>query len=101
MEQLSLFNFPIKQNPGYKTMQSILIEHGVIQPSILFKSHVLLFGFKFSLENCIEFISQIKESYGYRRLESNKLRQSAYLQTILWNEIKSIEEALKDERLSV
>ena len=94
-------SFPVKQEPIYSSFQQVLRENGIIQPSLLFKSHVIAFGFAYDVELLKEFLSHIKESYSFRKLESNRPRQIALLSTILFNEIRSIEESLKDEKLAI
>lgn len=92
-------SFPIKKEPSYSDFQQFIKGLAVVQPSIILKAHVIAFGFDYSLTDFESFILQIKETYSYRKLESNPQRQAAYLSTILFNEIRSIEEALKDEKL--
>lgn len=92
-------SFPIKDNPSYISFQDILKSNRIIQPSILYKAYVLAHAFDYNPLNLAEFINQIRETYSFRKLENNPPRQSAYLSTILFNEIKGIEEALRTDRM--
>lgn len=92
-------SFPIKQNPQYFTFQELLKLHGIIQPSIIYKAYILAHGFNGDIEIFDKFITQIKETYAFKRLSNNHPRQLAYLSSILFNEIRSIEEAIKTDKL--
>jgi hypothetical protein len=70
----------------------IMKMNGVIQPSVLFKIHILIYAFDEDPLLLSEFIEQIKESYNYKKLSPNKATQSSYLTTVLFNEIKNLEE---------
>lgn len=98
MQQLA---FPIKSNPTYTEFKNYLLSENVIQPSILFKSYVLAHAFDYDIRRLNNFILQIKETYGWRKLSNNPPRQAAYLSTILFNEIRNIEEALKADKIAI
>lgn len=95
------FRFPTREQDSYDAFKNYLLSLGIIQPSILFKSHVLAFGFNNDVNLLSLFVSQVKSSWQFNKLSSSKLRQSQYLHSILFNEIRAIEDAVKTDNLEV
>lgn len=98
---MSQLSFPIKpsKDPVYVDFQLVLIENGIIQPSVLLKAYVLAIGFKKDVNLLKGFIEQIKSSFAFSKLAKNKPRQRAYLSRVLYNEVVHIEDALKTDSI--
>lgn len=93
--------FPIKEFNSYHLFKEALKDHGIIQPSILLKSYVLAFGFGNDVTKLLTFLEQVKSTWQFNKLSSNEPRQMAYLSTIVYNEIKHIEEAVRADNLGI
>lgn len=92
--------FPIKTDSmsGFK---DILKRYGVTQRSILLKSYVFASAFEDDFFEFESFLKQVTSSYSYRRLENNIPRQQAWLSSVLYNELKSIEDAIKTDSMGI
>lgn len=97
-KQLTLF--PTKTSARYGFVD-ILKRYGITQRSILYKSYVFVSAFNNDYFEFESFLKQITSSYSYRKLETNKPRQQAWLSSVLFNEIKAIEEAIKTDEMGL
>lgn len=97
-KQLLLFPIKTDSMSGFK---DILKRYEVTQRSILFKSYVFAAAFDNDFFEFEQFLKQVTSSYSYRKLENNKPRQQAWLSSVLYNELRSIEEAIKTDNIGL
>lgn len=97
-KQLLLFPIKTDSMSGFK---DILKRYGVTQRSILFKSYIFAAAFEDDYFEFESFLKQVTSSYSYKRLENNPPRQQAWLSSVLYNELKSIEEAIKTDAIGL
>lgn len=97
-KQLLLFPIKTDSMSGFK---DILKRYGVTQRSILFKSYVFAAAFDNDFYEFEQFLKQVTSSYSYRKLESNPPRQQAWLSSVLFGELKAIEEAIKTDSMGI
>lgn len=95
-----LLLFPIKTD-SMAGFRDILKRYGVTQRSILFKSYVFAAAFENDFFEFESFLKQVTSAYSYKKLESNKPRQQAWLSSVLFNELKAIEEAIKTDSMGL
>lgn len=97
-QQLVLFPMKSDSMTGFK---EILKRYGVTQRSILFKSYVFAAAFEDDYFEFEQFLKQVTSSYSYKKLENNKPRQQAWLSSVLYNELRAIEEAIKTDTMGL